>query len=109
MKTTVYFSEFCDYFQKIRPDNFSREGLVQLFDYFESYENDTGEEIELDVIAICCEYSEQSWQAIASDYSIDIDENENDEEQAQQVMNFLCDSTTVIGSTSNGSFIYQNF
>ena len=109
MKTTVYFSEFCDYFQKIRPDNFSREGLEQLFDYFESYERDTGEEIELDVIAICCEYSEQSWQAIASDYSIEIDENENEEEQAQQVMDYLCDNTSVIGSTSDNKLIYQNF
>ena len=109
MKTTVYFSEFCDYFQKIRPDNFSREGLVQLFDYFESYEKDTGEEIELDVIAICCEYSEQNWKNIADDYSIDLDGIETEEQQKQHVMNYLCDNTSVIGSTSDDSFIFQNF
>lgn len=109
MKTTVHFDDFRHAFNSIRPDNFSREGLEQLFDYFESYERDTGEEIELDVIAVCCEYSEQSWQAIASDYSIDIDENENEDEQAQQVMDYLCDNTTVIGSTAGGTFIYQNF
>jgi hypothetical protein len=110
MKTTVTFSDFRQAFKAIRPDNFSHEGLEQLWDYFESYERDTGEEIELDVIAICCEYSEQTWQAIASDYGIDIDENENEEEQAQQVMNYLCDSTSVMGSsTSGGKIIYQNF
>ena len=109
MKTTVHFDDFRHAFNSIRPDNFSREGLEQLFDYFESYERDTGEEIELDVIAMCCEYSEQSWQAIASDYSIEIDENENEEEQAQQVMNYLCDNTSVIVLTSSGFFVYQNF
>jgi len=35
MKTTVYFSEFCDYFRQIRPDNFSYQGLRVLFDYLE--------------------------------------------------------------------------
>jgi hypothetical protein len=109
MKTTVYFSEFCDYFRKIRPDNFTNEGLEQLFDYLESYERDNGEEIELDVIAICCEYSEQNWKIIASDHSIDIDSEESEEKQKQHVMNFLCDNTCVIGSTSDDSFIYQNF
>jgi hypothetical protein len=38
MKTTVYFSEFCDLFGMIRPDNFSYQGLRILFDYFEEYE-----------------------------------------------------------------------
>ena len=109
MKTTVYFSEFCDYFKKIRPDNFSREGLIQLFDYIESYERDNGEEIELDVISLCCEYSEQHWKDIASDYSIDIDNSETEEKQKQHVMDYLCDSTSVIGSTSDDKFIYQNF
>jgi len=55
MKTTVTFSDFRQAFKAIRPDNFSHEGLEQLWEYFESYERDTGEEIELDVIAICCE------------------------------------------------------
>ena len=35
MKTTVYLNEFRDAFQKIRPDNFSYEGLGALFEYLE--------------------------------------------------------------------------
>ena len=107
MKTTVDFNDFRHSFNAIRPDNFSREGLEQLFDYFESYEQDTGEEIELDVIAICCEYSEQSWQSVASDYGVDV-EGLDDTEAKQHVMNFLCDSTCVIGETADG-FVYQCF
>ena len=59
MKTTVSKSEFVKAFDDYnRSDNFSRAGLEALYDYFEGYEESTGEEIELDVIAICCEYSE---------------------------------------------------
>ena len=39
-------------------DNFSIKGLKALFNYFEEYEEDTGEKIQFDKIAICCEYSE---------------------------------------------------
>ena len=39
-------------------DNFSYDGLKALYADFEEYENSTGEKIELDVIAICCEHSE---------------------------------------------------
>lgn len=107
MKTTVDFNDFRHAFNAIRPDNFSRGGLEQLFDYFESYEQDTGEEIELDVIAICCEYCEQSWQDIARDYDVDVD-GLGDDEAKQHVMNYLCDNTYVIGE-SNGCFVYQCF
>jgi hypothetical protein len=108
MKTTVYFSEFCDYFRKIRPDNFSYQGLRVLFDYLEEIENSCGEELELDVIGICCEFSEASWEAIASDYSIEIDETENEDEQKVQVLDFLADQGALVGETQN-SIIYRNF
>jgi len=58
MKTTVYQHDFWEAFRKICPDNFSYEGLQALFNYFEDYEDQTGEEIELDVIAICCDFTE---------------------------------------------------
>ena len=39
-------------------NNFSYEGLHALFEYLEDYEDDIGEEIEFDMVAICCQYSE---------------------------------------------------
>ena len=39
-------------------NNFSYEGLTALFEYIEELEDDIGEEIEFDMIALCCEYSE---------------------------------------------------
>lgn len=58
MYQNINWHNFQDAFQSIRPNNFSYEGLRALFDYLEQLEEDTGEEIELDVIALCCEYSE---------------------------------------------------
>lgn len=59
MKTAVNFSDFCDRFAAMdRNEQFSYDGKRALFDYLEEYEESTGQEIELDVIALCCEYTE---------------------------------------------------
>ncbi len=41
-----------------RRENFSRQGRQALYDYLTEYEEDTGTEIELDVISLCCEFTE---------------------------------------------------
>ena len=43
-----------------RMDQFSYEGLEVLFDYLDNLSDDIGEPIELDVIAFCCDYDENS-------------------------------------------------
>jgi len=58
MKTTVSFSSFADSFNAARPGSFSYDGLRVLFDYLREYEESTGEELELDVIAFCSEFFE---------------------------------------------------
>ena len=59
MIDTVTQTEFVDTFVKIgREDNFSYWGRIALFEYFEQLEEDLGEQIEFDPIAICCEYTE---------------------------------------------------
>ena len=58
MKTNVNFYDFSRWFEQYRPNNFSREGLQCLFDFLEEFEEGTGEEIEFDPIALCCEYTE---------------------------------------------------
>ena len=59
MKQTINFYNFSDAFRKVgRADQFTYEGQRAIFDYLEEYEDSTGEEVELDVVAICCEYME---------------------------------------------------
>lgn len=58
MYQEINFSDFCDGFQGDRKDTFSYNGKRALYDYLIEYEESTGEEIEFDPIALCCEYSE---------------------------------------------------
>jgi len=71
MKENVNFSRFENSFKMSdeRKEQFTRNGLRALFDYLEQYEDATGEEIELDVVALCCEYTEySSMEDIKKDY-----------------------------------------
>ena len=58
MIEVVTESQFIERFRQIRPTNFTYEGLQALFEYLEQLEDDTGEEIEFDVIGLCCEFSQ---------------------------------------------------
>lgn len=59
MVKTINKYEFIETFKTYNmADNFSFRGLSALFDYFEEIESHQMQPIELDVIAICCEYSE---------------------------------------------------
>ena len=114
MKTTVSRYDFERAFVDAdRKENFSYEALGLLFDYFEDYEEQTGEEIEFDVIAICCDYSEDTVQDIARNYSIDLNdadpEADDYEDQCRQIVfDYLSDRTSVVGDTADG-FVYLAF
>jgi len=99
MKQNVNFSTFQTAFENLRPNNFSYEGLTALFDYLEAYEEDTGEQIELDVIALCCDYSEMTELEIRSAYGLD---------DSDSSTTYLQHHTQVIGTTAT-TVIFQNF
>jgi hypothetical protein len=108
MKTTVSKYDFERAFVDAdRKENFSYEALGLLFDYFEDYEEETGQEIELDVIAICCEYSEDNPDDIITNYSIDV-EGMDDDEKIEAVRDYLEAHTTLVGETATG-FVYLAF
>lgn len=116
MKTTITSASFVEAFRNYgRMDNFSREGLEILFKYFEQYEQDCGCEMELDVIGICCDFSESSIENIIQDYDIDVSEVDDVDEEdkldiiQEIVLDYLNDHTSVVGVTSSGNVIYQNF
>lgn len=59
MKKSINYYDFKNEFRSYdRADQFSVPALRALFDYIEEVEQDCGQEIELDVIALCCEYVE---------------------------------------------------
>lgn len=108
---TVDFSDFVRTFEAYnRADQYSREALRVIFDYLEEYSDSTGEPVELDVIGICCDYYEASWQDIARDYSIDLSEYADYDYSAKldAVLDYLNDHTSVLGETSDG-IVFQCF
>lgn len=110
MKTSINKSQFRDAFARMgRENNFSYHGLGVLFDYFEEYEESTGEEIELDVIGICCEYDEATPDGIAANYNIDISNCLYQQEIIEAVMAYLQDHTSVAGVTEDGTIVYAAF
>jgi len=59
MKVTINFNGFERAFYDCgRGEQFSYEGLEALFKWLEQLESEMGEEIEFDVIGLCCEYTE---------------------------------------------------
>lgn len=108
MKTTVSKYDFERAFVDAgRKDNFSHEALGLLFDYFEQYEEDSGSEVELDVIALCCEYSEDCHDDIISNYRIDVD-GMDEGEKIDAVREYLEENTQLVGETVSG-FVYACF
>lgn len=91
-----------------RKDQFSYEALEAIFDYMEEYSEDTGEDVELDVISICCEWAEAHWSDIASDYDIDLSDCDDDEERISTVERFL-ENNTQVALEFGGTFVYQQF
>ena len=79
-----------------RADQFSYEGLGALFDWLEEMSNDCTEPYELDVIGLCCEFTEYS----------DLDEIK----QAYNTINTIDDlHDRTIAIVFDGGIIIQDF
>jgi hypothetical protein len=93
--TIDHASQFRDQFHRAgRGDQFSYEGLGLLFDYLEEIDSD----YDLDVIALCCEYSEATTDEINASYDVE-----------GGTLEWLEENTSVVGVTSTGLIVYQQF
>ena len=73
MKMTLTAHDFVNQMTAIRPHNFSRPGLYELFDYLIQVD----ENMEFDPIAICCEFTEyENLEAYQNDYGEDCEPDE---------------------------------
>jgi hypothetical protein len=110
MTTTIAFNDFREAFRRYdRLGSYSPEGLRALFNYFEQYEEETGQEVELDVIAICCDYDENHWEDVASNYRLDLSEYEDEEDKISAVREYLEENTFLVNEPLEGVFVYQVF
>jgi hypothetical protein len=101
MKQNVSVYDFCNAFMQsdTYKNNFSYDGLTALYEYLEEYEESTGEEMEFDMIALCCEYSEYTSAVEAVEqYNGAVEENEDfdDEDKEKAALAWLEDQTQMI-------------
>lgn len=96
-----------------RMDNFSVKGLRILFESLEQTAIDCQMNIEIDVIALCCEYSEDTIADIIANYDIDLSHCHTMDDRLETVEEYLQDNTYVCGSYDDNEydkvFIYQVF
>jgi hypothetical protein len=89
---SMFEARFRDY---KRLDQFSPEALRTLFTELEQLAQETGEPIEIDVIALCCEWNESTMEEIMNNYDV-----ENYEDLLHQ---------TLAIELENGAILYQVF
>jgi hypothetical protein len=110
MYIDVNSSDFQDAFVKMgRENNFTYEAREALFNYYETLEEDTGEQMELDVIAICCDWTEYDNDELINDYDymLEREEDEDETEYIDRLIEHLEKRTHII-KLDNG-YILQAF
>ena len=102
MHQTINVHGFRDAFKSMgRADQFSYDALGMLFDHLD-------DDRELDVIAICCAYSEDSPRYIADQYDIDVSDDDDHDDVLDAVLEYLGEKTQVIGVTDAGAVVYNS-
>jgi hypothetical protein len=103
MYQPVNFGYFCDAFRACnRQDNFTYGAKRALFEYLEDLEDSTGELIQLDVVALCCDYTESTFDDIRRNYSLGDDMTDED------VAEWISDRTAYVGLV-DGSLVFAQF
>ena len=103
-----------------RENHFSHEGFNALYDYLDEYSDEVGEDFKVDVIGLCCDFTEYSgWEELYNNYSYsynnesktfeELEENDELDDFKEWVQN----RTTVIEVTNYKNdivgIIIQNF
>ena len=96
MKDTVTRSSFTNAMR----ESFTYEAIQALWNYFEQYESDTGEELELDPIAFRCEFNEYS--------NLEEFHEEYDKEEYPTIED-IENNTTVIPFEKTEGFLIRGF
>ena len=107
MKTTLTQHESADMLMKFEAFGTGEDAYnlcYTMAQYLEQYEEDTGEELELDPVAIRCEYRAITLDDAVTDYQIPL-HLDTDED----VLEWLQDRTEVIPTDIDNTYIIQEF
>lgn len=113
MKQTLSHYQATGLIYEVYDNQFSWEASGCLADYYENLEEEIGEEIEIDPVAIACDWSEYNSDEElieAYGYRIDADDDTNcldEDEKLEALLDDLRDNTTII--EFSGGYLVQAF
>ena len=116
MKTTLSTYDIANALQSDQNANWSYQGAKALAEYLEEYEESTGEELELDIVAIRCDFSQyDSLQSWAHEYfsnakeelGLNEEEEIEDEDFDDKIREFIQDHGQLI--EFDGGIIVSSF
>lgn len=90
-------------FQRMDRDYYSYEAYEAMIQLFED------ESFELDVIALCCDFNEDTEEDIINNYSIDVSCCIDNDERLECIKNYLDNHAGYYRILDNGNIFYQVF
>lgn len=103
---SVSCTKFMDAFYAAgRGNKFSYDALECLFEHYDELSISIGEPWELDVIGICCEWTESTPEEFLKDNGIELEEGQS----IHDVVISELLSSTVFFELDNGSFLFMNY
>ena len=97
MKMTLSTYDIADALKSDTNANWSYNGAKALAEYLEECEESSGEEMELDVVAIRCDFSEHgSLREWADDYGYEYDHGDEDDDIAAEIREYITDHGRLI-------------
>lgn len=101
MKITVTKNMFVEAFSDYgRGNNFTRPAREALYEYLTEIE-EGGEEIEFDVISICCDFSEDTLHDVVREHGLDFDgdidtlQDQVRDQMQERTIVIYCDDETI--------------
>lgn len=101
-----------------RGDNFGHKGWNAIGDYLENLSDDLGEDVEIDIIGICCDYNMvesaeeflQEFPDFLDGQGIDADDWQewDEQEQLSAIVEYLSDNSSCVAAESD-MIIWQAF
>ena len=93
-------NSFVQEFQaSLRKDNFTYTALEALYDYYEQFSSEESP-FKLDIIAVCCDWSEYTAEELVNSYA-------QQENELDNVVEFV-DNNYYLIKLDNGNYLIQN-
>jgi len=104
-------ANFEEAFARMDRDCYSHEGYKYLYDFYEEISQAQEKDVELDVVAVCCDWNEyENFSRLDDDYHylIDREDGESDKDYQKRLIAEL-EGKTIFVKLSNGHFLLHVF